>query len=169
LLNDPDRTRRELAHQIAFSALTRLLRDTAILNPGAEEQPTTSEEWMAWFDRTLPSPPFAQLAEAGRDFLKAPRRNEYLAHSLWIWRHGEDQWRQLHSYASGTQERRVFDRLAEIVPADELDIWDDLILDQPINHGEIRAYCKWLSPKYADALRTHFDHRIGALAHIRII
>jgi hypothetical protein len=158
LLDDPDRTTKELAHRIAFRLWTQLLRDVAIQSPSAEQAPPTPEEWIAWFDRTLSLPPFVELADLGRDLLKAHPRNEYLAQSLWIWRNGEAQWRQLHSYSLFHQETRVFDRLAEIAPTDEVDAWDDLVLDQAVDHGEIRAYCKWLAPKYAELLRIHFDH-----------
>jgi hypothetical protein len=158
LLHDPNGAKRELARGIAWGLWLQLLRGVAIENPGAEAQPTATEEWIVWFYRTLSLPAFAQLSDLGHELLKGSGRSEYFAQSLWIWLHGKEQWRQLHSYALCNQEARVFDRLAEIVPCDELDAWDDLVLNQPVNHGEIRAFCRWLSPAYVEALRAHFDH-----------
>src|SRR5437899_6619788 len=31
-------------------------------------------------------------------------------------------------------------------------------LTTSVTHGEMRAYCRWLAPKYAEALRSHSDH-----------
>lgn len=146
MLRDPNATERELAGRIGWGLWLQLLRDIAIENPGAEAPPTTTDEWIVWFHRTLSRPVFAQLSDLGQELLNSSRRNEYFAQSLWIWLHGKEQWKQLHSYAFFSQEERVFDRLAEIVPCDELDALDDLVLSQPTDHGEIRAFCRWLSP-----------------------
>jgi hypothetical protein len=136
----------------------QLLRDAAIDNPSSEPQPTTTDEWIVWLYRTLSLPAFNAPAELGRGLLEGSNRSEYFAQSLWIWLHGKEHWEQLYSYALGNQEARVFDRLAEIVPPDRLDAWDGLVLNQPTDHGEIRAFCRWLAPTYVEALRTHFDH-----------
>jgi hypothetical protein len=157
LLHSQDGFKRESARGVAWALWLQLLREVAIENPGVEARPTDTEEWIVWFHHKLSSPPYAQLAEFGRELLKG-RTSEYQAQSLWIWLHGKSQWRELHSYSLFNQEPRVFERLAEIVPEDELDAWDDLVLDRAIDHGEMRAYCRWLAPKYADVLRSHFDH-----------
>jgi len=160
LLHDPNGAKRELARGIAWGLWLQLLRDVAIENPGAEGQPTTTDEWIVWLYHTLSLPAFAQLSEVGQQLLKGGG-TEYCAQSLWIWRHGKEQWKQLHSYSLFAQEERVFDRLAEIMPVDGLDAWDDIVLNQPTNHGEVRAFCRWLSSKYVGALGTHFDHSDG--------
>jgi hypothetical protein len=48
--------------------------------------------------------------------------------------------------------------LAEILPPNELDAWDPIVLDQATGCARIRAFRHWLPPEYAEILRTHFDH-----------
>jgi hypothetical protein len=148
---DSDPIRHELGREIGFAALRLRLEDAASQDPCGEEGPfDTAEEWGSWFQATLARPAFAHLEEFRRDM--------FLAQSLWIWRHGESNWRRLLDYALMTQDCRVFERLAKIVPPDELEAWDDVVLNQATDHGEMRAYCRWLAPQYAELLRTHFDH-----------
>ena len=158
LMQDPDEVRSEVGKHTVWAAFRLLLEHAAKENPGADEPPSTSEDWVKEFDRALALPPFAELEEMGREIFGRNRRKEYFGQWFWIWRHGTEQWTQLNSYALGTQEERVFDRLAEIVPRDELVSWDDHVLDQPNDHGEMRAYCRWLAPQYAEVLGAHFNH-----------
>jgi hypothetical protein len=44
------------------------------------------------------------------------------------------------------------------MPSDRLEEWDQLFLCQYEDHGQMRAFCQWLPPEYADVLRSHFDH-----------
>jgi hypothetical protein len=133
-----------------------LLREAAIRNPSKEQLTPYPEEWHSWLFLTFSETPFKELAETGKQLHRIP--NEYLVQSLWIWRHGAKQWKNLHSYAFCNQEWRVFDRLAEIIPSDDLEAWDDLVLWHPTDHGEIRAFCRWVPPKHVEALRAHFNH-----------
>lgn len=158
VLKDPCESRRDMARYSASVSFRLLLERAARENPGASPQTERTEDWVGDIERTLLSRPFAELAELRRDMTLPALSSEYLAKSFWIWRHGAEQWKQLHRYALGAQEGRVFDRLSEIVPPGELDAWDDLVLDQPVDHGEMRAYCRWLAPQYGEALRTHFHH-----------
>ena len=164
LLNDPDKTTHELANRIAFRLWMYLLRDEAIQNPAAEQFPATREQYVAWLDSTLSLPVFAEIAELGQDLLKTRRESgtdEYVARSLWIWRHGKEDWKQLYrnsdmfrdDWISGC----VLDRLAEIVPPDELETWGTLVTWDS-DSSRIRAFCRWLPAKYTEVLRDHFDH-----------
>jgi hypothetical protein len=75
-----------------------------------------------------------------------------------VWQHGESHWKDLHSYCLRDQEGIAFDHLAEIVPESEVDAWDDLVLNQPMDNGEMRAFCRWLPTLHAEALRMHFHY-----------
>ena len=164
LLNNPDNTTHELAHRIAFRLWTHLLRDVAVQNPAAEQVHSTPEQYMAWLDSTLSLPAFSDVAELGRDLLKIRGErgpDEYVARSLWIWRHGKDNWKQLYWHSGMFRDDwisgRILDRLAEIVPPDELETWGALVLCE-FKDERIRAFCRWLPPRYAEVLRDHFNH-----------
>jgi hypothetical protein len=118
-LNGPDEQTREWARQIAAGLWVSLLREAAIRNPSKEQLTPYPEEWHSWLFLTFSETPFKELAETGKQLHRIP--NEYLVQSLWIWRHGAKQWKNLHSYAFCNQEWRVFDRLAEIIPSDDLE------------------------------------------------
>jgi hypothetical protein len=155
LSNGPEGILGDAGRTAARKILRLLLEDVATQHPGADGPCRTREQWLSWLDRTIESPPFAHLAE----FVKDTQFNsEYTAQSFWIWRHGADQWKQLCEYVLCEPEKRAFDRLAAIVPRDELPYWDFLVLDQARNDGVIEAYCEWLAPEYAEVLRTHFAH-----------
>jgi hypothetical protein len=89
------------------------------------------------------------------------RRPEYLARSLWIWRHGKDDWRQLYwnsgMFRDDWISSRVLERLAEIVVPDELETWGTLATWDS-DDSRIRAFCRWLPAKYAEVLRDQFNH-----------
>lgn len=164
LLSDADETIREIARTSSYRLLRYLLRDVAIQNPAAVPFHTTAEQYQPWMDDILSSSPFADITNAGGELLKSLREratDEYVARSLWIWLHGKGNWEQLysvsgmfrHDWISG----QVLDRLAEIVPEDELETWGTLVTWDS-DDSRIRAFCRWLPPKYADVLRDHFNH-----------
>lgn len=115
-------------------------------------------------DSTLSSPAFSEVAELGRDLLKIRRErgtDEYVARSLWIWRHGSSAWEQLYwnsgMFRDDWISGRVLDRPAEIVPPDKLETWGTLVTWDS-DDSRIRAFCPWLPAKYAEVLRDHFNH-----------
>ncbi|HET8827359.1 MAG TPA: hypothetical protein VFM77_19615 [Terriglobales bacterium] len=87
--------------------------------------------------------------------------DEFLARSLWIWRHGEHDWQQLYFNSGMFRDDwisgEVLKRLAEIVPEDELETWGTLV-SWDSDEARIRAFCRWLPAKYAEVLREHFNH-----------
>ena len=164
VLHDADETVRESAQASGFRLLTYLLRDIAIQNPVAVRPHALPEEYQSWMDSVLASAPFAEVAEFGCDLLKIRRErgtDEFLARSLWIWRHGKNDWQQLYFNSGMFRDdwisERVLDRLAEIVPEDELETWGTLVTWDS-DDSRIRAFCRWLPPKYAEVLRDHFNH-----------
>lgn len=158
VFNDPNELTRKLANKNAFDLWKCLLREGAIQSPSAEPPPPDPAEWAGWFDSALSSVPFAQIADLATYLPLPPNRKKHIVELFWIWRHGIDHWRKLLAHAFCNQGPWVFDRLAEIVPSDEIDSWDDLMLHQSEDHGEMRAFCKWISPQYAEILRPHFHH-----------
>ena len=72
--------------------------------------------------------------------------------------HGPSDWGKLHELARGNNELFIFDRLAEITPPDQLEEWDCHVLHEPEDHGQIKAFCRWVPAEYAAVLRSHFDH-----------
>jgi hypothetical protein len=133
-----------------------LLEQVAKENPGAPPQPTT-EEWASYLEQTLASRPFAELGEIAKELPFSAQSQEYTAKLLWIWQHGPDQWRQLFDAFLDPCNRAQFDRLAEIVPRDEIDAWD-VFGGQSYSRGEFEAFCRWLPAQYAEVLTTHFQH-----------
>ena len=98
------------------------------------------------------------VAELGRDLLEAHPHLKSMARSVWIWRHGKADWEQL--YRTGgfrSQDREYFDRLAQIVPQDKLEIWDGLVMCD-FNLNKLQAFCRWIPPIYAEVLRDHLNH-----------
>jgi hypothetical protein len=134
-----------------------LLRDVAVENPSQEPQAPSSDDLTSLFESTLIESSFAKLAEIDRFLPDSPNRNRW-AKWLWVWRHSDATWMDLHSYALWNHDEHVFDRLAEITPKDEMEAWDDLLINQPADNGEMRSFCKWIAPRYAEALRDHFQH-----------
>ncbi len=164
LLKSPDETTHDLAKGSAFRLWMHLLRDVAIQNPAAEQVHTTPEQYMAWLDSTLALPAFSDVLELGSELLKIRRQSgpdEYVSRSLWIWRHGKDDWRQLYSHSGTFRDDwvsgRVLDRLAEIVPPDQLESWGALVSCE-FRDQRIRSFCRWIPPRYAEVLRDHFNH-----------
>jgi len=153
LARDAEGIRKKASERAAHRILWLLLEDAAHQNPAADKPCDTAEQWIRWFNQVIAQPPFAHLTRSTLGW-----NSEYMARSFWIWRHGADNWNQLRDYAACEQEERVFDQLAAIVPCDELDCWDGLVLDQAQDHGEMRAYSTWLVPQYTELLRTHFNH-----------
>jgi len=158
LLDDSDLVTKELARKISVELWMKLLKDAALENPASENIPRSPENSTAWFYQELSKPPFSQLSGFARMLSLQPLQEEYFVKHFWIWRHGRDNWRNLLPYTAHCQEKAIFDRLAEIVPPDQLGAWDGLINPFVLNHGEIRGFCKWISPQYVEALRTHFQH-----------
>jgi hypothetical protein len=156
--DDRSELKRKLAGRNAFDLWKCLLREIAIQNPSVEQPPPDPAEWAGWFKSALFSGPFAQVADLATYLPIPPNKNKHIVKLFWIWRHGVNHWRNLHAHALWNQEPWVFDRLAEIVPLEEIDAWDDLLLHQSGDHGEMRAFCKWVSPQYAEILRSHFHH-----------
>lgn len=140
----------------ALNAWLMLLRDIANENPISKPR-HAPDDWIGWLRSTLSERPFAELAEIDRRLPPSPNR-EHWAKWLWIWQHSNATWRSLYSYALLSPEEHVFDRLAEITPQDQMEAWDDLLINQPADNGEMRAFCKWLPPIYAETLREYFQH-----------
>jgi hypothetical protein len=88
----------------------------------------------------------------------SPNRNQHWAKWVWVWRHDHTNRKNLHAYALCNPEERAFDRLAEITPQDDLEAWDDLLIGQSVDNGQMRAFCRWVSPRHAEALRENFHH-----------
>lgn len=164
LLHEADETTHETAQTSGFRLLTYLLRDVAIQNPGAVPPQSMPDAYQSWMDSILASAPFAKLAELGCELLRIRRErgaDEFLARSLWIWRHGEHDWQQLYFNSGMFRDDwisgEVLKRLAEIVPEDELETWGTLVRWDS-DEARIRAFCRWLPAKYAEVLREHFNH-----------
>lgn len=157
-LDGPDQLTRELAGYSARCTFRLLLREIAIQNPHAEPLPLSDEAWDVWFKQKLESPAFNELAGLGRDLLKAQPYLRYLARSLWLWLHGDDDWEPLYrSSGLSFEDSRYFERLAEIVPPEKLEIWDGLVMSDS-RFERIHAFCRWLPAKYAEVLQDQFNH-----------
>jgi hypothetical protein len=140
--------------------LRLLLLDTAAPCP-SEPIPGSAEGWKAWLDQILTTAAFADVAAAAGEFLSwygGHIDTERAARRLWVSCHGPDDWRRLHELALQNSDCFIYARLAEIMPSDRLEEWDWLVLHESEDHGQIRAFCRWLRPEYADVLRSHFDH-----------
>src|SRR5262249_3319986 len=130
---------------------------TALANPGGETpHPHTEEDWDSWSAKTLAQPAFSRVVELGRDLFAIHPYRKFNAQQLWIWR--QRDWEPLY-LSSSTFEHKgpVFDRLAEIVPHEKLDIWDGLVMSD-FDFDRIHAFCRWLPAKYSEVLRDHFNH-----------
>jgi len=158
LLSHPDDAMRQNARGLVLDAWLLLLQDVATENPSSAPGPYTPDDLPTWFKSTLAEMPFARLAEIDRRLPPSPNRTEYWAKWVWVWRHSAANWKNLHAYALCNPEERVFDRLAEITPQDDLEPWDDLLIGQTVDNGQMRAFCQWISPRYAEALRESFHH-----------
>lgn len=137
-----------------------LLLDTDAPCP-TEPVPDSAEKWKAWLDQILTTPAFADVAAATGEFLSwfgGRIDTERAARHLWVFCHGPNDWRQLQQFASPDDDEFIYDRLAEIMPSDCLEEWDALILHESRDNGQMRAFCRWLSAKYCEVLRSHFDH-----------
>jgi len=77
---------------------------------------------------------------------------------VWVHCHGQDDWQQLHNLAGSDADRVRFDRLADITPPDQLDVWSRLIQHQTEDYGQMRAFCRWLPPEFTHVLQSHFSH-----------
>jgi hypothetical protein len=158
LLSHSDDEMRRHARRFVLDAWLILLQDVETENPSSEPGPHTPDDLPSWLQSTLTETPFARLAEIDRCLPPSPNRNEHWAKWVWIWRHSGANWKNLHTYALCNSEEPVFDRLAEITPQDDLEAWDDLLIGQTVDNGEMRAFCRWVSPQYAEALREYFHH-----------
>jgi hypothetical protein len=158
LLSHSDDATRDHARRFVLDAWLILLRDVATKNASSELGPYAPDDLAAWFKSTLTETPFTRLAEIDRCLPPSPNRNQYWAKWVWVWRHSGANWKNLHAYALGNPEERAFDRLAEIIPQDDLEAWDDLLIGQIVDTGQMRAFCRWVSPRYVEALREHFHH-----------
>jgi len=145
----------------SIHVLLRLL----LLDAGApcptEPTPDSAENWKAWLDQILTTAVFADVKAAAGEFLSwygGHTDTELAARRLWISCHGPDDWRSLHQLALQNSDCFIYARLAEIMPSDRLEEWDWLVLQEPEDHGQMRAFCRWLLPENADVLRSHFDH-----------
>lgn len=143
------------------------LKDAATMSPCPNGFiPASTEEWSKWLDETLCTPLFAEIATAAGEFLKAwqlgpklpPTDAEYNARWVWVHCHGPTDWNKLHELASQETESFIFDHLAEITPPDQLDAWDDLVLFTSEDHGQMRAFCRWLPVEHPHVLHDHFNH-----------
>ena len=155
--HDDDATRSE-ARRLVLVAWLILLREVATENPSSNLGAYPPEDLPRWFDLTLSEEPFSRLAEIDRVLPVSPNRNQHWARWVWIWRHSRANWRNLHEYALCNPDERVFERLVEITPEDDLEPWDDLLFGRSEDHGEMRAFCRWVQPRFAEALREHFFH-----------
>jgi hypothetical protein len=158
LLNDSDLVTKELARKVSVELWMNLLKDAATENPASEDLPRRPENSTAWFYQELSTHPFSHLSGFARQLSLRRLQEEHIMKHFWIWRHGRDNWKNLLNYTSYCDEPKVFDRLAEIVPPDELAAWDGILGYRAENHGEITAFCKWISPQHVEALRLHFQH-----------
>jgi hypothetical protein len=122
-----------------------------------ESIPDSTEEWNGWLTEILATSEFADIAKAAGEFL-CWFAGEHNARWIWVQCHGSRDWERLHNLAREYNEWFIFDRLAQITPPDQLEEWDCHVLHQPEDHGQIKAFCRWLSPEYAAVLRSHFDH-----------
>lgn len=151
---------RSMARASIHALLRLLLLDTATPCP-TQPAPDSAEDWKSWLDRTLATAPFDDVRAAAGEFLiwyaglidpgRAARR-------LWVACHAPGDWRSLLQFALLHSDGFIYDRLAEIMPSDRLEEWDWLVLQEPHDHGQMRAFCRWLPPEYAEVLRSHFDH-----------
>ena len=158
-LSSSHETTREIAKVSRRWLRMWILREAARRSDAPPPPRKSTEEWIAWFRGQLASPGLERVTRLDPDLLEIRRYpNEHLARYFWVHSHGIKEWRSLHNYAFSTPDSMVFDRLAEIVPENHLDAWDDLLLNQPVNHGEIRAFCRWLPRKLVEVLRGHFCH-----------
>ena len=151
-----DEASRDMGRSHFIGTFLLLLELAAKAHPCPVPPQTTKDGWIAWFAHAMDSPAFTHLAQAKGAIFAI--RTEYFAQSLWIWQHGTSDWRQLADYASFMSDRRLFERLAEIVPDEELDCWDGIVECSQENAHAMRAYCRWIAPRYSEALRTHFNH-----------
>ena len=142
------------------SLLQLLVRDTGAPCP-TEPIPDSAEKWKAWLDQILTTPAFADVTAAAGEFLSwygGHIDTERAARQLWVFCHGPNDWRQLNQFALQYDDSFIYDRLAEIMPADRLEEWDSLVLHESEDNGQMRAFCRWLPTEYTDVLRSHFDH-----------
>jgi len=160
LLSHPDDAVRHQARGFVLDAWLILLRDISTQNPSSEPCPPTPDDLPTWFKSVLSETPFARLAEIDRCLPHSANR-EHWAKSVWVWRHNFANWKNLHAYALCNPDGPVFDRLAEVTPQDELEAWDDLLIGQTVDNGQMRAFCRWVPPCYAEALRENFNHSDG--------
>jgi hypothetical protein len=123
----------------------------------AESIPDCTEEWSRWLSGTLAAPAFADISRAAGEFLSW-LTGEYDARWVWVYCHGPNDWQKLHELALQCGDWFVYDHLADIMPPDRLEEWDSLVLWQSEDHGQMRAFCRWLRPEYDVVLRSHFDH-----------
>jgi hypothetical protein len=152
----------DYADQLAWRCWIRLLQDAAQANRGDDPLPQSEEEWNKYFDRTMSLPPFSPVAELGHELIATGANLKSNAKSLWIWRHGKDEWEKLY-FQSGIfvsdfyNSASILNRLAEIVPAERLDIWDGFVMNDS-GFERIHAFCRWLPAKYAEVLRDQFNN-----------
>jgi hypothetical protein len=158
---DADELNREIKSNNGRSILGWLLRDAAEDSDCPCAHPPEGNEWKAWLDRKLTEPSFCWMGVRERELLwKDPNRIEWA--DVWIHSHGPKDWRQLweaYNYfcVSELWLPYFFDRLAEIIPPNELSAWDPFVSGQPRADTRIQAYCRWLAPEFVEALRAHFD------------
>jgi hypothetical protein len=157
LLKDQDETARKFADEVALRTWLKLVQSTALLNPAADDVPHR-EGWDAYFDKVLSQASFSLVAELGRDLIQTHPHLRRMGRSIWIWRHGTNAWEQLYSAVGHfSQNSSYYDRLAEVIPGDRLDIWGGFVTSD-FNDDGIRAFCRWLPSKFAEVLRDQFAH-----------
>jgi hypothetical protein len=150
---------RDVVRGTVHLLLRLLLIDSAAPCP-TEPIPDSAENWKAWLDQILTTAAFADVRDAGGEFLNwyGHVDPERAARRLWVSCHGPDDWRQLHQLALQNSDCFIYARLADVMPVDRLDLWDSLVLYESEDNGQMRAFCRWLPAEYADVLRSHFDH-----------
>jgi len=147
-----------LARASIHSLLHWTVKDAAVgASCLAESMPDCSEEWSRWLAQTLAAPAFTDIATAAGEFL-GWLTGEFNARWLWTYCHGPNDWQKLHQLALQCDDWFVYDHLADIMPPDRLEEWDSLVLWESEDHGQMRAFSRWLPPEYAAVLRSHFDH-----------
>jgi hypothetical protein len=158
---DADEIGREIASCNGQAILGWLLRDSAENSGCPCAHPPEGDEWRVWLDRKLAEPAFFWVGPEERELLgKDPCRREWA--DIWIQCHGPKDWRKLREafryfFISERWLPSFFDRLAEIMPSNELGEWDLFVLGRPRGDRRIQAFCRWLAPEYVEALRIHFD------------
>jgi hypothetical protein len=142
------------------------LKDAAAMSSCPDRPiPTSTDGWSAWLDEMLATAPFADVARAAGEFMSWWRATnlgsevaEYHARWVWVYCHTQTDWPRLHELACQENDWFIFDHLADIAPPDQLEAWGSLVLHQAEDHGQIRAFCRWLPPTYCHVLQDHFAH-----------